>query len=245
MSKPPIPDPEQNTARTTVPATQRFVPLAYRVDDAAQIVGVSISKFYDLIREGRLPARKLDGSTIIRHDDLTAFIDGLPLVRQLAEPSTTPPPAPPPPVPRPAPAPPSPSAPDQQPRPPVDLRREPPLPKFAQLQPPPALTRPDKQAPYGRGRTGKPLPPPNPNGWGARTLRRPSEQLAAIVGADPISRPKALEAIWKHIHASGLQREGDMRVIYADEKLRAVAGTDIITMYALEALIRPHLGVVT
>ncbi len=99
----------------------------------------------------------------------------------------------------------------------------------------------DKQAPYGRGRTGKPLPPPNPNGWGPRTLRRPSEQLATIVGAASISRPKALEAIWKHIRASGLQREGDMRIIFADEKLRAVIGTDVITMYALEALIRPHL----
>ncbi len=32
-----------------------------------------------------------------------------------------------------------------------------------------------------------------------------------------------------------------MRIIFADEKLRAVIGTDVITMYALEALIRPHL----
>jgi excisionase family DNA binding protein len=235
---------QQSTARTAVPATQRFVPFSYRVDDAAQLVGVSKTTVWRLIQEGRLPARKLDGSTIIRHEDLTAFIDGLPLVRQLAEPSTTPLPAPPPPVPRPVSPPPSPPAPVQQPRPPAEICRTHVQPKFAQREPPPAPARPDKQAPYGRGRTGKPLPPPNPNGWGARTLRRPSEQLAAIVGADTISRPKALEAIWKHIHANGLQRSGDLRVIYADDKLRAVAGTDVITMYALEDLIQPHLGVI-
>ena len=53
--------------------------------------------------------------------------------------------------------------------------------------------------------------------------------------------PQAPEAIWKHIHKGGMQRPGDLRIIYADEKLLAVAGTDVITMYALEDLIRPHL----
>ena len=91
------------------------------------------------------------------------------------------------------------------------------------------------------GRSGKALPPPNPNGWGPRTLRKPSPALAAIVGPDLISRPKALAAIWKHIHAGGLQRPEDLRVIYVDDKLRAVFGTDVITSFALEALIRPHL----
>ena len=58
---------------------------------------------------------------------------------------------------------------------------------------------------------------------------------------DPVSRPKALEAIGKDIRASGLQRPEDLRMIHADEKLRAVAGIEFITMYALEPLIRPHL----
>ena len=94
MSKPRTLDPLQSTSRTAVPAAQRIVPLAYRVDAAAAVIGVSISKLHDLIREGRLPARKVDRSTVIRHEELTAFIDGLSLVRQLAEPSTTPLPAP-------------------------------------------------------------------------------------------------------------------------------------------------------
>lgn len=95
MIKPRTLDPQQSTSRTAVPATQRIVPLAYRVDDAAAIIGVSGSKVWSLIREGRLPARRIDGSTIIRHEDLVAFIDALPLVRQLAEAPATPPPAPP------------------------------------------------------------------------------------------------------------------------------------------------------
>ncbi len=246
MSKPRTLDPPESTSRTAVPATQRFVPISYRPDDAAELIGLSVSKFYELVREGRLPARKIDRSTIIRHEDLVAFIDALPLVRQLAEVSETPPPPPPPAIPKPPP-PPAPvtsrrsEMPPEPQKPLVQPRFADPPPRPPSAPPPPTSKRRGEQAPYGRGRTGKPLPPPNPNGWGLRTLRRPSEQLAAIVGTDPISRPKALEAIWKHIHKSGLQRPGDLRIIYADEKLRAVAGTDVITMYALEDLIRPHL----
>ena len=95
MSKPRTLDSTESSSRTAVPATQRIVPLAYRIDDAATLIGVSVSKFYNLIREGRLPARRLDGATIIRHEDLVAFIDALPLVRQVAEVPATPPPAPP------------------------------------------------------------------------------------------------------------------------------------------------------
>ena len=94
MSKTRTLDPQQSTFRTAVPATQRLQPLAYRVDDAAAIVGVSKSTVWRLIQEGRLPARKLDSLTVIRHEDLTAFLDGLPLVRQLVEPPMTLPPAP-------------------------------------------------------------------------------------------------------------------------------------------------------
>lgn len=84
--------PDQSTSRTALPAGQQIVPLAYRVDDAATVIGVSGSKVWTLIRESRLPARRLDGSTIVRHEDLAAFIDSLPQVRELAE---TPPISPP------------------------------------------------------------------------------------------------------------------------------------------------------
>lgn len=43
-------------------------PLAYRVDDAAKLVGVSKSKMWEFIKRGDLRTFKLDGSTLIRHE---------------------------------------------------------------------------------------------------------------------------------------------------------------------------------
>lgn len=53
--------------------------LAYRVEDAAAMIGVGKSKIWELIQEGRLSARKIDGSTIILHADLEAFVVATPL----------------------------------------------------------------------------------------------------------------------------------------------------------------------
>lgn len=43
-------------------------PLAYRVDDAAKLVGVSKSKMWEFIKRGDLRTFKLDGSTLVRHE---------------------------------------------------------------------------------------------------------------------------------------------------------------------------------
>ena len=118
MSKRRTLDPEHSTSRTAVPAGQRLVLLAYRVNDAATVIGVSGSKVWTLIREGRLPARRLDGSTIVRHEDLVAFIDRLPQVRELAE---TPP------IPLPVAPKLAPTAPPRQPPPPSPPAVAPPL----------------------------------------------------------------------------------------------------------------------
>ncbi|WP_082984906.1 helix-turn-helix domain-containing protein, partial [Methylobacterium platani] len=55
--------------------------LTYRVEEAAKLLGVSKTKVWDLIGEGRLPARKLDGVRLIRRVDLEAFIDAMPASR--------------------------------------------------------------------------------------------------------------------------------------------------------------------
>ncbi len=59
MSKVRTLPPEERTSRAALPAAQRVAPLAYRVDDAAATIGVSDTKVWGLIREGRLPARRL------------------------------------------------------------------------------------------------------------------------------------------------------------------------------------------
>lgn len=61
-------------SRTTVVAT----PLAYRVDDAAHMLGLGKSKVWELIQEKRLGARKIDGATVITHKDLEAFLASTP-----------------------------------------------------------------------------------------------------------------------------------------------------------------------
>ena len=58
-----------------------FVPLAYRIEDAAAAIGISRSKVWDLIAQGQIPARKLVGSTIILRADLEAYLSALPPAR--------------------------------------------------------------------------------------------------------------------------------------------------------------------
>lgn len=50
-------------------------PLAYRVEAAAEAIGVSRSMVWKLIADKKLPARKVGRSTVIRREDLQAFID--------------------------------------------------------------------------------------------------------------------------------------------------------------------------
>ncbi len=208
---------DQSTSRTAVPGTQRLQPLAYRVDNAAALIGVSDSKVWSLIREGRLPARKLDGSTVIRHEDLTAFIDGLPLVRQLAELSTTPQPAPPPAVPN-------------LPLLPAPVRQSMiPLPVPPQARPtasPPVMPT----AKYLRG----PLSPD-------KILRTPTPGLASVIGPDPIRRPNALAKVWDYIRAHGLQAEVDRRIILADANFKDAFGLERVSMHDLNRLVKARL----
>ena len=55
-----------------------LTPLAYRPKDIATMLGISRSTVYQLIADGRLPARKLGAATVIRRCDLEAFLDAAP-----------------------------------------------------------------------------------------------------------------------------------------------------------------------
>lgn len=213
MSKPRTLDPQQNTSRTAVLDAQRIVPLAYRVDEAAQLVGVSKTTVWRLIQEGLLPARKLDGSTVIRHEDLSTFVDGLPLVRQLAEPPATP---------LPVPKPPPPPVPSRRPKAPP-----PALPPTWPAVSPPIM-------PTAKFRRG-PLSPD-------KILRTPAPGLATVIGHDPIRRPEALAKLWDYIRAHSLQAEMDRRVILADPNLKAAFGLDRVSMHDLNRLVKARLS---
>ena len=57
-----------------IPITRRFVPISYRVDHAAELIGLSSAKVWELIGEGAIRAKKLGGATVILHDVLHAYV---------------------------------------------------------------------------------------------------------------------------------------------------------------------------
>jgi excisionase family DNA binding protein len=53
-------------------------PAAYSIPQALAKLGIGRDKLYGLIREGRLPARKLGRRTLIVASDLESFLQSLP-----------------------------------------------------------------------------------------------------------------------------------------------------------------------
>ncbi|MCJ2043788.1 helix-turn-helix domain-containing protein [Methylobacterium sp. J-078] len=55
---------------------EKPAPIAYRINDAAEAIGIGRAKLYQLIAAGKIPAKKCDGLTFIRAVDLDAYISG-------------------------------------------------------------------------------------------------------------------------------------------------------------------------
>jgi len=51
---------------------------AYSVPEAMCVLGLCRDSVYKLIREGRLPARKIGRRTVVLETDLQAFLEALP-----------------------------------------------------------------------------------------------------------------------------------------------------------------------
>ncbi len=73
---------------------------------------------------------------------------------------------------------------------------------------------------------------------------KPSAELAAIVGAEPLPRTEVVSKVWDHIREHNLQDPADKRTIVADDKLQAVFGKDRCTMFEMQKLLSPHLTAV-
>jgi DNA topoisomerase-3 len=71
---------------------------------------------------------------------------------------------------------------------------------------------------------------------------RPSPELAAVVGSEPLARTEVIKKIWDYIKAKGLQDAKDKRSINADEKLRPVFGKPQVTMFELAGIVGKHLS---
>ena len=70
---------------------------------------------------------------------------------------------------------------------------------------------------------------------------RPSEELAAVVGPDPLPRGQAVSRVWDYIKQHKLQNPENRREILADDKLRPVFGKDRVTMFEMNKYLAQHL----
>jgi DNA topoisomerase III len=71
---------------------------------------------------------------------------------------------------------------------------------------------------------------------------KPSTELAAVVGAEPIARTQVIKKLWDYIKANGLQDAKDKRSINADAKLLPVFGKPQVSMFELAGIVGKHLA---
>ena len=75
-------------------------------------------------------------------------------------------------------------------------------------------------------------------------LLQPSEELAAILGDEPISPAQVVEELWGYIRENGLQDARNPRRIKADEHLGSIfGGQDQVTLFELTRGVNRHLFV--
>ena len=71
---------------------------------------------------------------------------------------------------------------------------------------------------------------------------RPSKELAAVVGKDPLPRGEVVSKVWDYIKKHELQNPENRREILADDKLQAVFGTKKVTMFEMNKHLAQHLS---
>jgi chromatin remodeling complex protein RSC6 len=70
---------------------------------------------------------------------------------------------------------------------------------------------------------------------------KPSPELAAVIGADPMPRTEVTKRVWDYIKQHNLQNPANKRNILCDAKLKAVMGKDEVTMFEMTGLVGKHL----
>ncbi len=71
---------------------------------------------------------------------------------------------------------------------------------------------------------------------------KPSAELAAVVGLEPLPRTDVTKRLWDYIKANNLQNPANKRNILCDAKLRAIMGKDEVTMFEMTGLVGKHLS---
>jgi chromatin remodeling complex protein RSC6 len=71
---------------------------------------------------------------------------------------------------------------------------------------------------------------------------KPSNELAAITGADPLPRSAVVSKMWDYIRRNNLQNPENKREIIADDTLRPIFGQDRISMFDMNKALSRHLS---
>ncbi len=71
---------------------------------------------------------------------------------------------------------------------------------------------------------------------------RPSKELAAITGSEPLPRTEVVRKMWNYIKKNKLQNPRNKREILADEKLRPIFGKDRASMFEMNKHLSRHLS---
>lgn len=69
----------------------------------------------------------------------------------------------------------------------------------------------------------------------------PSEELAKVIGKNPMPRTKVVKKLWSYIKKHGLQDVKNRRMIRADDLLRPIFKADEISMFDMTKLVSQHL----
>ena len=77
---------------------------------------------------------------------------------------------------------------------------------------------------------------------GLQKAVRPSVELAAIVGQEPLPRTEITKKLWEYIKAHGLQDAQNKRQINADATLAPIfGGKKSVSMFELAKLVSQHV----
>jgi upstream activation factor subunit UAF30 len=70
---------------------------------------------------------------------------------------------------------------------------------------------------------------------------KPSAELAAVVGSEPLARSEVVSKMWVYIKKNNLQNPANKREIISDAKLKPIFGKDKVTMFEMNKLLAGHL----
>ena len=71
---------------------------------------------------------------------------------------------------------------------------------------------------------------------------KPTPELAAVVGEEPLPRTEAVSKMWDYIKKHKLQDEKNRREIVADDKLKPIFGKERATMFEMSGFLARHLS---